>query len=76
MPPIKLLLLQLLVVVVAIALRHPLTAVPIFAVTLLPPFFFCSARERRAYRPGDKASKPANSVTGIIPAAGMEAAGR
>jgi hypothetical protein len=39
-PPINLLLLQLLVVVVAIALRHPLTAVPIFAVTLLPSFFF------------------------------------
>jgi NitT/TauT family transport system permease protein len=37
---IKLLVLQLLVAIVAIALWHVLTTVPIFGVTVLPPFFF------------------------------------
>jgi NitT/TauT family transport system permease protein len=37
---IKLLVLQLLVAVVAIALWHVLTTVPILGVTVLPPFFF------------------------------------
>jgi sulfonate transport system permease protein len=37
---IKLLVLQLLVALVAIALWHVLTTVPIFGVKVLPPFFF------------------------------------
>ena len=40
MSRIKLLLLQILVAVVAVALWGLLTSVPIFGVTLLPPFFF------------------------------------
>jgi len=39
---IKLLLLQLLVAVATIALWHLLTTVPIFGVTVLPPFFFAT----------------------------------
>lgn len=38
----KLLSLQLLVAVIAIALWHVLTAVPIFGVTILPSFFFAT----------------------------------
>ena len=40
MPRATLLLLQILVAVMAMGLWHVLTAVPIFGVTLLPPFFF------------------------------------
>jgi NitT/TauT family transport system permease protein len=40
MPRTTLLLLQLLVAVIAIALWHLLTTVPIFGAPLLPPFFF------------------------------------
>ena len=40
MPRIKLHALQILVAIVAIGLWHVLTTVPIFGVTVLPPFFF------------------------------------
>ena len=40
MSRIKLLFLQLLVAVVAIALWHVLTTVPFFDAPILPPFFF------------------------------------
>jgi NitT/TauT family transport system permease protein len=40
MPRVKLHLLQFLVAIVAVGLWHVLTTVPIFGVTVLPPFFF------------------------------------
>jgi len=49
---IKLLFLQLLVAVIAIALWHLLTAVPIFGSTILPTFFFATPENvaRRIWR--------------------------
>jgi NitT/TauT family transport system permease protein len=40
MPRAKLIALQILVAIVAIALWHALTTYPVFARMLLPPFFF------------------------------------